>query len=97
MHQHHPSRVLEVESAVRTTPNIDDDVLIAVKESVVRESKLAGDVGSEPLRRSFTYGRGDSSDAEAEPESEFGFRPLPGRGGVVTNELIDRLREETGD
>ena len=27
----------------------------------------------------------------------FGFRPFPKRGGVVTNELIDRLREEAGD
>ena len=26
-----------------------------------------------------------------------GFWPLPKRGGVVTNELIDRLREEAGD
>ena len=31
----------------------------------------------------------------AEPES--GFRPFASRGGVVTNELINRLREETGD
>ena len=28
---------------------------------------------------------------------EIGFRPLPKRGGVVTNDLVDRLREETGD
>ena len=26
-----------------------------------------------------------------------GFRPFPKRGGVVTDELIDRLREEVGD
>ena len=26
-----------------------------------------------------------------------GFRPFPKRGGVVTNEQIDRLREEAGD
>ena len=32
-----------------------------------------------------------------DPEPEFGFRPFPKRGGVVTNTLIDRLREETGD
>lgn len=37
------------------------------------------------------------ADLRAESEPEFGFRPFPGRGGVVTNELIDRLREETGD
>ena len=86
-----------VESAMRTTLNIADDVLIAVKEVAARESKPAGDVVSELLRRSLAYGRGDSSDAGAEPQPEFGFRPFPKRGGVVTNELIDRLREETGD
>ena len=26
-----------------------------------------------------------------------GFRPFPKRGGVVTDEPIDRLREEVGD
>ncbi len=26
----------------------------------------------------------------------FGITPLPKRGGVVTNELIDRLRDEEG-
>ena len=25
-----------------------------------------------------------------------GFRTLPARGGIVTNELIDRLREQEG-
>ncbi len=25
------------------------------------------------------------------------FRPFPSRGGVVTNELIDKLRNEVGD
>ena len=32
-----------------------------------------------------------------EPPPVLGFRPFPKRGGVVTDELIDRLREETGD
>ncbi len=30
------------------------------------------------------------------PSGEFGFRPFPKRGGIVTNELIDRLRNEAG-
>ena len=32
-----------------------------------------------------------------EPGAAFGFRPFPKRGVVVTNELIDQLREEMGD
>ena len=82
---------------MRTTLNIDDDVLIAVKEVAARESKPAGRVVSELLRRSLARGGRGTSDIGAETEPEFGFRPFPKRGGVVTNELIDRLREETGD
>ena len=82
---------------MRTTLNIDDDVLIAVKEVAARESRPAGDVVSELLRRSLAYGGRETSDIGPETEPEFGFRPFPKRGGVVTNELIDRLREETGD
>jgi hypothetical protein len=29
-----------------------------------------------------------------EPKAVYGFKPLPPRGGIVTNELIDRLRED---
>ena len=86
-----------MESAMRTTLNIDDDVLIAVKEVAARESKPAGAVVSDLLRQSLAHGGREISEFGAEPEPEFGFRPFPKRGGVVTNELIDRLREETGD
>lgn len=37
------------------------------------------------------YPHGESA---REPEAIYGFRPLPKRGGLVTNELIDRLRDE---
>ena len=37
----------------------------------------------------------EAAQVSAKPES--GFRPFASRGGVVTNELINRLREETGD
>jgi hypothetical protein len=28
------------------------------------------------------------------PKAVFGFRPFPKRGGIVTNELIDQLRDD---
>lgn len=34
------------------------------------------------------------ADEVAEPEAFYGFEPLPHRGPAVSNELIDRLREE---
>ena len=80
---------------MRTTLNIDADLLIAVKEMATRESKSAGAVVSGLLRQSLAHRAPDAS--EVETEAEFGFRPFPKRGGIVTNELIDRLREESGD
>ena len=83
---------------MRTTLNIDDDLLIAVKELARRESKSAGAVVSSLLRQSLAGGERDGPEGEGkEPLAEFGFRPFPKRGGGVTNGLIDRLREETGD
>ena len=83
---------------MRTTLNIDDDVLLAIKEMAKRESKPAGAVVSGLLRQSLAGGdRARPEDRTERPAAEFGFRPFPQRGGIVTNELIDRLREKTGD
>lgn len=83
---------------MRTTLNIDDDVLVAVREVAKRESKSAGAIVSSLLRRSLAGDDDDSAiDRSSRFEAEFGFRPFPKRGGIVTNALIDRLREEVGD
>ena len=81
---------------MRTTLNIDDDVLIAVKEIAKRESRSLGDVTSSLLRQSLTQRDADST-VDIGQESEFGFHPFPKRGGIVTNEMIYRLREASGD
>ena len=83
---------------MRTTLNIDDDLLFAVKELARGQSKSAGAVVSALLRQSLVrVGSDGPGDRERDSRAEFGFRPFPGRGGVVTNELIDRLREDIGD
>ena len=89
---------------MRTTLNIDDDLLLAVKETARREATSAGSVVSNLLRHALTHDardRGtrdhDTREAAPAPAAVPGFRPFPRRGGIVTNELIDRLREETGD
>ena len=81
---------------MRTTLNIDDDVLAAVKERARRESRSVGEVASDLLRRALMR-RDEDGAVERGEDPEFGFRPFPGRGGIVTNELIDRLRGEAGD
>ncbi|NJD89247.1 MAG: antitoxin [Betaproteobacteria bacterium] len=76
---------------MRTTLNIADDVLQAARERARRENKTVGEVVSE-LARAALGGPAESSRSEP-TRSVFGFRPFPKRGGVVTNELIDRLRQ----
>ena len=82
---------------MRTTLNIDDDVLLAVKELARVQSTTASKVVSALLRQSLARARLDGAeDREQDTRAEFGFRPFPSRGGVVTNKLIDRLREDIG-
>jgi hypothetical protein len=76
---------------MRTTLDIDEDVLRAAKELARREGKTAGAVISELTRRALTA----SPTAEKRSRTTLrGFRPFPRRGGIVTNERIDKLREE---
>ena len=77
---------------MRTTLNIDDDVLHAVRERARRQRRSAGEVLSELARRGLRT-RGEAGPV-TEPESFYGFEPLPSRGQAVSNQLIDRLREE---
>ena len=82
---------------MRTTLDIDDDLLVAINDVARREAKSTGAVVSNLLRQALTRGARDGSEGRPEAlAAVFGFRPFPKRGGVVTNELIDRLREETG-
>jgi plasmid stability protein len=75
---------------MRTTLNLDDDVLAVVRERARRERRSVGEVLSDLARQALT-GR----DSAAPAGSEFhGFRPLPHRGKLVSNDLIDQLRED---
>lgn len=82
---------------MRTTLNIDDDLLMAVREVARRNSQSIGAAASRLLRQALAGDQTVGGGADGEPAPEFGFRPFPKRGGLVTNELIDQLREETGD
>jgi hypothetical protein len=80
---------------MRTTLDIADDVLQAAKERARRENKTAGEVISELARAALTAPPLVTSKAKVnEPLARYGIRPFPKRGGVVTNELIDKLRED---
>lgn len=77
---------------MRTTLDIDDDVLQAAKDLARREKKTAGAVISGLVRRALGASPPGATGQEA--RALHGFRPFPRRGGIVTNELIDRLRED---
>ena len=91
---------------MRTTLDIADDVLFAAKEIAKREKKSLGQTISELARRAFTQPTAvsDLDPAHvpsgtvrvAERLASYGISPLPARGGMVSNELIERLRDAEG-
>ncbi|MDP1607262.1 MAG: hypothetical protein Q8L93_11610 [Rhodocyclaceae bacterium] len=91
---------------MRTTLDISDDVLFAAKELARRDKKTLGQIVSEMMRRGLGGGQrvAEAMSPAGTPAEDdidirlraLGFRTLPARGGIVTNELIDRLREQDG-
>jgi len=79
---------------MRTTLDIDDDILNVAKEIARKERKSAGNVISEMARRSLTQHAPKPADGVAEPPAFYGFQPLPARDCVITNAIIDQLRDE---
>lgn len=77
---------------MRTTLDIETDVLFAAKDLAKRQKKTAGQVISELARKGLAAGSGTSSTRE--PKAAYGFRPFPKEGRVVSNELINKLRED---
>jgi hypothetical protein len=77
---------------MRTTLDIDDDVLQAARELAKRRRGTVGKLLSELARKGLTASPPDLG--VKEPPSLYGFRPFPSRGGILTNEMIDRIRED---
>jgi hypothetical protein len=78
---------------MRTTLDIADDVLQAAREYARREKKSIGAVISDLARRALTASPTAPLVAK-QSSAVYGFRPFPKRGGIVTNETIDRLRDD---
>ena len=90
---------------MRTTLDIADDVLFAAKEIARREKKSVGQIISDLARQSIaSVALGDVPPAAganavlqvSERLATYGINPLPRRGTVVSNALIDRLRDQEG-
>ena len=79
---------------MRTTLNIDADVLRAAKEIARRERKTAGECVSDLIREAL---RQRSAEGSGQSEREiYGFRAIPAGGAVVSSALVNELREDLG-
>ena len=82
---------------MRTTLDIDDDLLVAAKELARRERSSAGKVVSRLLRQSLTSAGPAAPKARRRAASVAGFEPFPALPGVVvTDEDVNALRESEG-
>lgn len=81
---------------MRTTLDIDDDLLAAAKELARREGSTAGAVVSRLLRRSLT-GQEPPAARKGTARRVAGFEPFPPRPGVIaTDEQVNALRDAEG-
>jgi hypothetical protein len=74
---------------MRTTLDIDDDILEAAKELGKSQGKTAGKVLSDIARGALA-----PPGPSRKPTLKDGWYVLPARGGVVTSELVERLLEQ---
>lgn len=79
---------------MRTTLDIDEDVLNATKELARQEHLSAGQVVSRLLRDILT-GKVEST-TKGGGAAAAGFRPFAAGGKIVTNDKINALREQEG-
>jgi predicted transcriptional regulator len=75
---------------MRTTLEIEDDILSAAKELAEYEGTTAGKVISRLARKGLIGGREQSKGVEYRN----GVPLLPRRGVIVTNELVKGIRDE---
>ena len=76
---------------MRTTLDIEDDVLATAKEMARLEHSSAGQVISRLARLALTTHSG-----QQDAPTVGGFRPLPARGVLVSNAQVNALRELEG-
>ena len=78
---------------MRTTLDIDDDVLAAAKELARSQHTSAGRIVSQLLRQALS---GGTQPKHKETAGVGGFRPFAARREVITNEKVNELRDTEG-
>lgn len=80
---------------MRTTLDLDDDVLFFAKDLARRQKRSAGEVISELARIGLRQAL-EASGATA-TEEFLGFEPIAPNGRHASNDDVNRLRSEIGD
>ena len=75
---------------MRTTLNIDADVLRTATQMASRRGQSLGAAISGLARAGISM---QTTHTMSEPQTVFGFRPFAHGGRVVSNQLINRLRQ----
>ena len=82
---------------MRTTLDIDDDILEAAKAVARRERSSAGAVVSRWARQALLGAPPRATGVHGvDPPTATGFRPFAPRGVVVTDEAVEALRDAEG-
>lgn len=82
---------------MRTTLDIDDDLLRSAKELARRQGVSAGRVVSQLMRSALLMpGMTAGPNKTAKPVARLGFCPLVGGKALVTNDEVNRLRDAEG-
>jgi len=81
---------------MRITIDIEDDILTIVKKLARKKRVAQGKIISDLARETIIRRRLLEDKEEAENTGIGGFRPFPSRGVIITNEQVNRLRDQEG-
>lgn len=81
---------------MRTTIDIEDDVLMAAKELARLQNVSAGYIVSKLVREALAGRQSEYLPDHSETKLVGGFRPFPARGAVTTNDQVNNLRDQEG-
>ncbi|MEF3168216.1 MAG: hypothetical protein K6360_02610 [Deltaproteobacteria bacterium] len=81
---------------MRTTIEIEDDILEAARELARLERVSVGRIVSRLLRQGLTGLSQGKAREDAGGQPVGGFRPFPSRGRLVSNDLVNDIRDREG-
>ncbi len=81
---------------MRTTIDLEDDILAAAKELARLQNVSAGRIVSRLVREALAGRQLQERPDNHETRRVGGFRPFPARGVLVTNDQVNGLRDQEG-